>query len=171
MHFPQMHLVRTSALLTTPYKTFNTQYPVPNEMNSGSCTVGCRVKTIYLPVSLQHQLQHETVRKAWRLKFWAKGQLSTFEWHYGTLVFLRASSLHAAEISTAGFCFRIFISGTSFIVVGRRLKTDTLDRGRLCWCKIGEQFLKPGHFVFQKWIYFYNLITSWTYPQHKFSWF
>ena len=150
MHFPQMHLVRISELLMAPYKTFNTRYPVPNEINSGRYTVDCRVNTIYLPVSLQHQLQHEIVRKAWRLKFWAKGQLSTFEWHYATPVFPLASSLHAAEISTAGFCFRIFISGTSFIVVGRRLKPDRLDRGTLCWCEIGEQFLKPDHFVFQK---------------------
>ena len=122
-------------------------------------------------LSLQHQLQHENVSNTWRLKFWAKGQLSSFESHYATAVLLRASSLHVAEINTAPFWFPIFINGISFVVVGRILKTDRLDGGRICWCEIGEQFLKSGHFVFQKWIRFYNLITSWPYPQHTFSWF
>jgi hypothetical protein len=147
MHFTQMHLVRTSALLMAPYNTFNTQYPVPNEMNSGSCTVDCRVNTIYLPVSLKHKLQHEIVMKAWRLKFWAKGQLSSFEWHYATPVLLRASSLHVAEISTALFPY--FDQRNKFYCCREKTKTDRLDRGRLCWYEIGEQFLMPGIFFSQ----------------------
>ena len=105
----------------------------PNEFQA---VVSTKYETL-APISWTLSCRENT----WCSAFFSVSRMFPLQCHSQT------SLMHITEFKSGAFRYRISVSWTTIVVVGRKLRKAKLKRYEICWCELCEQVLLTGHFL------------------------